>query len=78
VIIGWAARNWKQDEIALETWYSCSDPVTPRASVEIHHKKKPKCKYLNDESTWLAVSSWSHRFIEQHKDIARDLGLLER
>jgi len=45
-------------------------------SEEVHHTKKPKCKYLNDESTWLAVCSWSHRFIEQNKSVARTLGLL--
>lgn len=46
-------------------------------SEEIHHTKKPKCKYLNDESTWLAVSRWSHDWIENHKDIARKIGLLK-
>jgi len=45
-------------------------------SVEIHHKRKPKSKYLNDETTWLAVSRWAHRWIEDNKSIARDLGLL--
>jgi len=75
-IIGWAARNWKYDELAMNTWYFCVDPTTPPPSVEIHHMKKPKCKYLNDESTWLAVARWSHNFIEQNKSVARDLGLL--
>ncbi len=51
---------------------------TGPASVEIHHMKKPKCRYLNDESTWLAVCRWSHDWIEDHKDIARTLGLLAR
>ncbi len=45
-------------------------------SAEIHHTRKPKCKYLNDESTWLAVCRWSHLWIEDHKDVARRLGLL--
>lgn len=45
-------------------------------ATEIHHTKKPKCKYLNDESTWLAVSMWSHNWIEDHKKEARRLGLL--
>jgi hypothetical protein len=47
------------------------------ATTEIHHTKKPRCKYLNDESTWLAVSAWSHRWIEDHKTAARSLGLLQ-
>lgn len=46
------------------------------SSTEIHHMKKPKCKYLNDESTWLAVCRWSHEWIENNKSIARQLGLL--
>lgn len=48
----------------------------PQAT-EIHHMKKPKCKYLNDEGTWLAVSAWAHRWIEDNKSIARRLALLE-
>lgn len=51
-------------------------PLVRPASIEIHHTRKPKCKYLNDESTWLAVCRWSHDWIENHKDIARELCLL--
>jgi hypothetical protein len=47
------------------------------ATTEIHHTKKPKCKYLNDESTWLAVCRWSHDWIEDHKSTAREIGLLQ-
>ena len=46
-------------------------------SEEIHHTKKPKQTYFLDESTWLAVSKWSHRWIEDNKGIARNLGLLQ-
>lgn len=45
-------------------------------STEIHHMKKPRCKYLNDESTWLAVCRKSHEWIENNKADARTLGLL--
>ena len=45
-------------------------------SSEIHHMRKPRCKYLNDESTWLAVAPECHRLIESHKSTARMLGLL--
>src|SRR4051812_25862669 len=51
-------------------------PAVLQLSTEIHHTKKPKCKYLNDESTWLAVCRWAHEWIEDHKDIARNLRLL--
>lgn len=47
----------------------------PRAT-QIHHMKKPKSKYLNDESTWMAVSSHAHRYIEDHKSEARKKGYL--
>lgn len=57
-----------------DKWWG-SPPTTSRAT-EIHHKKKPKCRYLNDESTWLAVCQWSHRWIEANKSTARQLGLL--
>ncbi len=52
-------------------------PQSCPPSVEIHHKRKPKCKYLNDESTWLAVCRWSHEFIEANKSTARALSLLD-
>lgn len=52
-------------------------PVSRPLSTQIHHKRKPRATYLNDESTWLAVSDWSHRWIEDHKKTARSLGLLE-
>jgi len=45
-------------------------------SSEIHHTKRPKCKYLNDESTWLAVCRWSHDWIHAHPKDARALKLL--
>lgn len=48
-----------------------------RPPTEIHHTKKPKCKYLNDESTWLAVCRPCHNWIEDHKSNARAIGLLQ-
>ena len=46
-------------------------------ATEIHHKKKPKCKYLNDESTWMPVSREGHEWIEANKKLARERGYLE-
>lgn len=50
--------------------------VVPR-STEIHHTKKPKQTYLNDESTWLAASRKLHEWVENNKAEARRLGLLQ-
>lgn len=47
----------------------------PRSN-QIHHSKKPKCKYLNDESTWFAASPKWHDWVENNKKEARSLGLL--
>jgi len=47
----------------------------PRSN-QIHHSRKPKCKYLNDESTWFACSPEEHEWVESHKGEARSLGLL--
>lgn len=46
-------------------------------STQIHHRKKPKCKYLNDESTWMAVGDIGHILIETDKKLAREKGYLE-
>jgi hypothetical protein len=51
----------------------CWEP-TPEAT-EIHHVHKRGKNYLNVD-TWLAVCRWSHVWIEEHKNIARQLGLL--
>lgn len=48
----------------------------PRSS-EIHHTKKPKATYLNDESTWLAVCREMHDKIEGNKKWAREKGYLQ-
>lgn len=58
-------------------WPESMDIVNHYRATEIHHTRKPKCKYLLDESTWLAVSAIAHRWIEDHKDIAREIGLLK-
>lgn len=59
--------------IRSATGYIKSVPL----ATEIHHKKKPKCKYLNDESTWMAVSREGHEWIEANKKLARERGYLE-
>lgn len=46
-------------------------------STEIHHTKKPKATYLNDESTWLAVCREMHEKIENNKAWARSKGYLQ-
>ncbi len=46
-------------------------------STEIHHTKKPKATYLNDESTWLAVCREMHDKIENNKSWAREKGYLQ-
>lgn len=65
--------NWVHDHDDKLFW--SISWISPR-STEIHHMKKPKCKYLNDESTWLSVCRWSHDWIESNKSTARTLGLL--
>lgn len=47
----------------------------PKAT-EIHHMKKPKQTYLNDTSTWMAVSRQGHEWIENNKAEAREKGFL--
>lgn len=44
-------------------------------SEEIHHRARRGKNYLN-ENTWLACSSWAHRWIHDHPKEARALGLL--
>lgn len=46
-------------------------------STEIHHSKKPKATYLNDESTWFACCREMHDWVESNKGTARQLGLLQ-
>ena len=45
------------------------------SSTQVHHRKKRR-KYFLDETTWIPVCVRCHTFIEDHKDIARELGLL--
>jgi hypothetical protein len=47
----------------------------PRSN-QIHHAAKPKCKYLNDESTWFAASPKWHEWAEQNKKEARRIGVI--
>ncbi len=49
--------------------------LIPRSN-QIHHSRKPKCKYLNDTSTWFAASPIGHEWLEANKREARRLGLL--
>lgn len=45
-------------------------------STDIHHKRKPRTTYLNDTSTWMAVSRQGHDAIEGDKKTARNKGYL--
>ena len=46
-------------------------------STDVHHVKgRIGANYL-DESNWLAVSRWSHRWIHDNPKVARKLGLLQ-
>jgi hypothetical protein len=63
-------------ETASAKEYQAAPKSSLQLSTEIHHMWKPKSKYLNDESTWIAVCRWSHEYIEKNKTTARQLGLL--
>jgi hypothetical protein len=43
---------------------------------DIHHMRKPRATYLNDETTWMAVSRRAHEWIENNKSEARERGWL--
>jgi len=43
-------------------------------ATDIHHAKAPRCKYLNDESTWFAASRNEHEWLHAHPSEARRLG----
>lgn len=62
--------------VARKDGFRCQEYSVPRSS-EIHHTKKPKATYLNDETTWLAVSREMHDKIEQNKSWAREKGYLQ-
>ncbi len=54
----------------MPTYEAC--PV----STDVHHVKG-RGKFYLDESTWMAVSRESHRWIHNHPKEARELGLLQ-
>jgi hypothetical protein len=60
----------------LEWMYKNQGGVGCPKATEIHHTKKPKATYLNDESTWLAVCREMHDKIESNKSWAREKGYL--
>lgn len=64
---------WNRDlEFALQNPLMLGVP----AATDIHHVKG-RGKYLNDESTWLAVSRTAHIWIHNNPSKARALGLLQ-
>lgn len=60
-------------------WYEAGPTHQKRVppANQIHHTKKPKQTYLNDESTWLSASDEWHVWVENHKSEARQLGVLQ-
>lgn len=48
-------------------------PVTGQMTTQVHHMRL-RGKYLLDETTWLAVSTEGHEWIETHKNQAREKG----
>lgn len=47
-----------------------------KKATEIHHKKRRLGGNLTDESTFCAIRSSCHRFVEDHANLARQLGLI--
>ena len=59
-----------QYPIPNEMAMGCTD-----ASQDIHHRAK-RGRLLNDERFWLPVCRACHDYIEDHKKMAREIGLL--
>jgi hypothetical protein len=79
----WLRENGCTEEQAdlFQGWvwinqYNTMVKVQVPLSNQIHHMRKPKSKYLNDESTWMAVSREGHEWIENNKSEARKRGYL--
>lgn len=45
-------------------------------ATEIHHRLK-RGKNLNNTESWVPTCSSCHRYIEEHKSVSRELGLLK-
>tara|TARA_R110001583_G_C5485364_1_gene394249 strand:+ start:389 stop:661 length:273 start_codon:yes stop_codon:yes gene_type:complete len=56
---------------------TCECKGCNRNSVDIHHTKKPRKKYMNAVDTWMAVCRTCHEEIENNKSWAREQGYLE-
>ena len=71
--------NLDEEDIIYDSGFYFLDTYArhcvPRAT-EIHHSKKPKSTYLNDESTWFAACREQHEWVENNKSQARLQGLL--
>lgn len=51
--------------------------ICPR-STDIHHMRKPRATYLNDESTWMAVSRDGHQKIHDNPRHSYEVGYMLR
>jgi hypothetical protein len=69
----WQACTFEQRRAIFDGIEKINFPVL---SCDIHHMRKPRSTYLNDESTWMAVSRQGHEWIESHKSEARARGWL--
>lgn len=52
----------------------CDFPECNKATVDCHHMRGRQ-KYLNNERYWLPVCRTHHDLIENHPDLAKELGL---
>lgn len=63
-----------EEDVIANYGYSGGRKV-PRSN-QIHHRGKSVGEMLNDERWWMACSFPEHDWVENHKNIARELGLL--
>lgn len=53
-------------------------PVTGQPATQVHHSAKREGRWLNLQRYWIAVSAEGHQWIEDHKQDAEKLDLMER
>ena len=53
-----------------------STPTCMNRTTSIHHKKGQHWKIMNDTRYWMGVCAERHRWIEDHKNVARARGLI--
>ena len=63
--------------LALHKWCQSSLPGCTKMATEVHHKKGRVGDNYLDMATWLATCNSCHRWIEEHPEKAKELGLSE-